>query len=664
MLCSAVAMASSLPWLVEPNLQPGDLAPFDARAPKAALVRDSTALEQRRSTLVARSVVQVIDADQTRELMLRVERQLSELQQITDSGSSARVGPVNLTADEQEWLKQRTDQQRLAWDNQVRKTAERMLSQGLVSSLAVEQLRQASAMQLDTNLMELESARSVAVKLLVSSLQGSSNLRTDPNLSKQLIEEQLTKQGIPTIEVRKGDLITRKGEPINPQAFDVLDHFGLVRRQARPVIWLGRFTEALAACGVMLLVMRRERPGLEVRQALLALCLLLLVQIAKLWFQNTVSPLAVLVPSTLILTEGLGTSCGLVWMAVAALIWPVPVNGLGDGRLIIAVVIATVGGVIAGRQRSRGQLLQLALLLPIGALMGQWILLQLQPLSGWRPWGNLNPGLDELGADALLLGVLLMISLLMIPMLEGSFGLVTRARLLELADQERPLLRRLSCEAPGTFEHTLMICGLAEEGARAVGANVDLIRTGSLYHDIGKLHAPDWFIENQKDGPNPHDALNDPEASAAVLQAHVDEGLKLARRHRLPRPIADFIPEHQGTLKMGYFLHRAKELNADVDEKRFRYHGPTPRSRETAILMMADGCEAALRSLPPDTSETEAIDTVRRIVESRLLDGQLRKSGLGRAEVELVLQAFVRVWRRMRHRRIPYPIPARTRPTN
>jgi len=664
MLCSAVAMASSLPWLVEPNLQPGDLAPFDARAPKAALVRDSTALEQRRSTLVARSVVQVIDADQTRELMLRVERQLSQLQQITDSGSSARVGPVNLTADEQEWLKQRTDQQRLAWDNKVRKTAERMLSQGLVSSLAVEQLRQASAMQLDTNLMELESARSVAVKLLVSSLQGSSNLRTDPNLSKQLIEEQLTKQGIPTIEVRKGDLITRKGEPINPQAFDVLDHFGLVRRQARPVIWLGRFTEALAACGVMLLVMRRERPGLEVRQALLALCLLLLVQIAKLWFQNTVSPLAVLVPSTLILTEGLGTSCGLVWMAVAALIWPVPVNGLGDGRLIIAVVIATVGGVIAGRQRSRGQLLQLALLLPIGALMGQWILLQLQPLSGWRPWGNLNPGLDELGADALLLGVLLMISLLMIPMLEGSFGLVTRARLLELADQERPLLRRLSCEAPGTFEHTLMICGLAEEGARAVGANVDLIRTGSLYHDVGKLHAPDWFIENQKDGPNPHDALNDPEASAAVLQAHVDEGLKLARRHRLPRPIADFIPEHQGTLKMGYFLHRAKELNADVDEKRFRYHGPTPRSRETAILMMADGCEAALRSLPPDTSETEAIDTVRRIVESRLLDGQLRKSGLGRAEVELVLQAFVRVWRRMRHRRIPYPIPARTRPTN
>ena len=661
LLCLVVAGASSLPWLLKPDLQPGALAPFNAIAPKDALVQDSTALEQRRSTLVARSVVQVLDAEQTQALKLRLERQLSELQQVSESGSAARVGPVNLSADEQVWLEQRSDQDRLAWDNVVRQAADRMLSQGLVSTLAVDQLREAAGIQLQGDAIDNPAARSLASKLLVSSLQGSSNLRTDPNLSKQLIEEQLTKQGIPTIDVRKGDLITRKGEPISPQAYDVLDFFGKVKREPQPLIWLGRFLEALVACGVMLLVMRRERPGLEVRHALLALGLLLLAQLAKLWFQSTVSPLAVLVPPTLILTEGLGTGCGLVWMAIAALIWPLPVNGLGNGRLLIAVAVATTGGVIAGRQRSRGQLLQLAVLLPLGALVSQWVLLQLQPFTGWRLWGSPNPGLDELSTNALLLGLLLMLSLLMIPMLEGSFGLLTRARLLELADQERPLLRRLSCEAPGTFEHTLMICGLAEEGARAINADVDLIRTGSLYHDVGKLHAPDWFIENQKDGPNPHDALNDPEQSAAVLQAHVDEGLKLAKRHRLPRPIADFIPEHQGTLKMGFFLHKARQINPNIEEKRFRYHGPSPRSKETGILMLADGCEAALRSLPPDTSEAEAKDTVRRIVESRQQDGQLRKSGLSRSEVELVVQAFVKVWRRMRHRRIPYPIPARPR---
>ena len=661
LLCLVVAGASSLPWLLKPDLQPGALAPFNAIAPKDALVQDSTALEQRRSTLVARSVVQVLDAEQTQALKLRLERQLSELQQVSESGSAARVGPVNLTADEQVWLEQRSDQDHLAWDNVVRQAAQRMLSQGLVSTLAVDQLRQAASLQLQGDAVNNPAARSLAAKLLVSSLQGSSNLRTDPNLSKQLIEEQLTKQGIPTIEVRKGDLITRKGEPISPQAYDVLDFFGKVKREPQPLVWLGRFLEALVACGVMLLVMRRERPGLEFRHALLALALLLLAQLAKLWFQATVSPLAVLVPPTLILTEGLGTSCGLVWMAITALIWPLPVNGLGDGRLLIAVGVATAGGVIAGRQRSRGQLLQLAVLLPVGALVAQWVLLQLQPVTEWRLWGSLNPGLDELSTDALLLGLLLMLSLLMIPMLEGSFGLLTHARLLELADQERPLLRRLSCEAPGTFEHTLMICGLAEEGARAINADVDLIRTGSLYHDVGKLHAPDWFIENQKDGPNPHDTLNDPEQSAAVLQAHVDEGLKLAKRHRLPRPIADFIPEHQGTLKMGFFLHQARQRDPKVEERRFRYHGPSPRSKETGILMLADGCEAALRSLPPDTSDDEAKNTVRRIVESRQQDGQLRKSGLSRSEVELVVQAFVKVWRRMRHRRIPYPIPARPR---
>jgi putative nucleotidyltransferase with HDIG domain len=659
LMCLAVAVASSLPWLIKPDLQPGAIAPFDAIAPKDVLVQDTTALEQQRSSLVAQSVVQVIDPEQTKLLRQRLEQQLIQLQQVAMSGSAARVGPVNMSRAEQQWLSQRRAQEHLDWDSAVRQAATRMLSQGLVSNLAMNQLRQAAKVQLGQAAITNPAARSLATKVLASTLRGSSNLRTDPNLSKQLIEEQLTKQVIPTIEVRKGDLITRKGEPISNQAYDVLDHFGRVRREPQPGIWFQHFIEALAACGVMVLVMRRERPCLEVRHAVLAVGILFLVQVAKLWFQGSVSPLAVLVPPTLVLAEGLGTGCGLVWMSVAALLWPVPVHGLSDGRLLIAAVVAATGALIAGRQRSRGQLLQLTVFLPVGALMGQWLLLQLQPLTGWKAWGSLNPTLDELATESLLLGLLLMLTLLAIPLLESSFGLLTRARLLELADQERPLLRRLSCEAPGTFEHTLMICSLAEEGARAIGADVDLIRTGSLYHDVGKLHAPGWFIENQKDEPNPHDTLNDPFGSAAVLQAHVDEGLKLARRHRLPRPIADFIPEHQGTLKMGYFLHEARARDPNVDESLFRYRGPAPRSRETAVLMLADGCEAALRSLPPDTSDDQARDTVRRLVGARQRDGQLRKSSLSRSEVELVIRAFVQVWRRMRHRRIPYPIPAR-----
>ena len=471
-------------------------------------------------------------------------------------------------------------------------------------------------------------------------------------LSQRKLEALITKQGKPEIKVTKGSLITRKGEPISPQAYDVLDYFGEVKRTPRWGQWAMRFTESLAGCAVLLLLMRRERPQLEASHSFLSLGLLLLVQYSKLHFGAAVSPLAVLVPPTLLLAQGLGTSCGLAWLAIASLLWPMPVNGLGEGRLMIAAAIAVVAALQAGRLRSRAQLLQLTVLLPLAALFVEMLLLRSQINTGASAWTRLAP-------EALLMGILLMVAILLIPILEGSFGLLTRARLMELADQERPLLRRLSSEAPGTFEHTLMICGLAEEGARAIGADIDLIRTGSLYHDVGKLHAPEWFIENQVgDIENPHDRLNDPLASAGVLQAHVDEGLKLARRHRLPRPVADFIPEHQGTLKMGYFLHKAREQDASIPEARFRYKGPRPRSRETAILMLADGCEAALRSLPPDTSDAQAKLTVRRIVEARQRDGQLRLSSLSRSEVELVIRAFVRVWRRMRHRRIPYPIPA------
>jgi hypothetical protein len=406
----------------------------------------------------------------------------------------------------------------------------------------------------------------------------------------------------------------------------------------------------------MVLVMRRWKASLEPRQALLALAMLLVVQGFKLWLGPQASPLALLVPPTLLLAQGLGTAPGLAWLAVSSLLWTHPLDPLFQWRLLLAALVAAIAAVLAGRQRNRAQLLQLALLLPAAAALLQALIAQVVSLLWPGELALLRA--PDLMNEAVMVGALLMAGLLLAPLVESFFGLLTRARLMELADLERPLLRRLSIEAPGTFEHTLMILGLAEEGARAIQADVDLIRTGALYHDVGKLHGPQWFIENQEGGDNPHDALDDPMESARILQAHVDEGLKLARRHHLPRPLADFIPEHQGTLKMGYFLHQARQRLPGVSEDRFRYRGPIPRSRETGILMLADGCEAALRALPPETSEAQATATVRRIVEARRQDGQLAASGISRAELELVIRAFVRVWRRMRHRRIAYPLPS------
>jgi putative nucleotidyltransferase with HDIG domain len=654
LLCLLVALLFSWPWLVEPNLRPGMAAPFTARAPADATVIDSTALEQRRSQMLPRSQIQVVDPQANEVLEEQLEQRLQSVREKVAS-DQPRPDALNLTEAERRWLSRLTPQQLVGWERSLRKAQLRMLNQGVVASLSEEQLLKAAMLQLDSL---SPPARSLGSRLLADSLQGRTNLRSDSFLSQRRIEDLLSREGLPTIRVRRNDVITRQGEAISPQAFDVLEHFDLVNHRPRPLAWLARFGEALAACGVMLLVMRRWRASLEPRQALLALTMLLLVQGCRLWLGNQASPLALLVPPTLLLAQGLGTAAGLAWLAVVSMLWPLPVLGLLVPRLGVAALVAAIAAVLAGRQRNRAQLLQLALLLPVGAVLLQWLLVQVFNLGGLDAGQGPVSGGDLL-QEALLVAGLLMAGLLLAPLVEGFFGLLTRARLMELADLERPLLRRLSKEAPGTFEHTLMICGLAEEGARAIHADVDLIRTGALYHDVGKLHGPQWFIENQETGTNPHDTLDDPFASAAILQAHVDEGLKLARRYRLPRPLADFIPEHQGRLKMGYFLHQARERDPAVREEKFRYRGPAPRSRETAILMLADGCEAALRSLPPDTNEAEARAMVRRLVEARQNDGQLDDSGISRAELELVIRAFVRVWRRMRHRRIPYPIPPR-----
>ena len=649
LICALVALVSSWPWLTEPNLRPGMEAPFTVRAPQAAKVVDSNALEERRQQLVPRSTVQVVDEQTNRRLRQKLEQGLQAVEQQAKSDQQ-RIEPLAITAEERNWLRSAGGAEITAWAREVRQAQLRMLSQGLAPGLAEGQLLQAATLQLES-LAPLP--RGLGARLLASSLQGYSNLRNDPVLSQRRIEALITQQGIPTINVQQGDLITRQGDTINPQAFDVLDYFGLVNRRPRPLAWIGHFLEALAMAGVLVLVLRRWRACLEPRQALLALVALLVVQGFALWLGPLASPLVLLVPPALLLAQGLGTPSGLAWLAGASLLWPMPITAISGMRLLVAATVGSMAALAAGRQRSRAELLQLAVLLPGAGLLLQWLLLQ---------WQLQGPGVVaqvDLLSEAVLLGGLLMGGLLLAPLVETFFGLVTRARLMELADLQRPLLRRLSVEAPGTFEHTLMITGLAEEGARAIHADIDLVRTGALYHDVGKLHGPEWFIENQGEGSNPHDTLDDPFASAAILQAHVDEGLKLARRYRLPRPLADFIPEHQGTLKMGYFLHQARERQPSVAEESFRYRGPAPRSRETAILMLADGCEAALRSLPPGTSESEARQMVRRIIEARQDDHQLANSGISRAELELLIRAFVRVWRRMRHRRIAYPIPAR-----
>ena len=249
---------------------------------------------------------------------------------------------------------------------------------------------------------------------------------------------------------------------------------------------------------------------------------------------------------------------------------------------------------------------------------------------------------------------LLSLTYVLIFVIERLFGFTSTVTLVELSDINTPLLRRLSEEAPGTFQHSMQVSTLASDAARAIGADTQLVRTGALYHDIGKLSSPIFFTENQH-GVNPHDGL-DPETSARKIISHVTEGVAMAQKAKLPAVIKNFILEHHGKGVTRYFYNTACNNHGGemVDPTPFTYPGPNPQSRETAILMMADAVEAASRSLP-EYSEQTISALVDRIIDGQVAEGMFRESPLSFSDIEMIKDVFKRRLGTIYHSRVAYP---------
>jgi hypothetical protein len=252
-------------------------------------------------------------------------------------------------------------------------------------------------------------------------------------------------------------------------------------------------------------------------------------------------------------------------------------------------------------------------------------------------------------------GILVLFSYPLIVMFEQRFLFLSDTTLLELADTNQPLLRKLAEEAPGSFQHSLQVANLAEEAARVTGVNLLLVRTGALYHDIGKVANPDYYIENNKSGESPHEKLN-PKDSAKVILNHVKNGVTLAKNFKLPVQIIDFIRTHHGTTVAYYFYKKYTELQPwdTSSEKEFAYPGPKPFSKETAIVMMADAVEASSRSLTEFTEEKIG-ELVDRIIYIQEQDGQYSEAPLTFKEISDIKMAFKNRLSTIHHLRIAYP---------
>ena len=259
--------------------------------------------------------------------------------------------------------------------------------------------------------------------------------------------------------------------------------------------------------------------------------------------------------------------------------------------------------------------------------------------------------LQPLAVNGMICAVLVIATL---KIFETIFGEITNFTLMELSDTSHPLLKRMIGEAPGSYHHSLIVSNLAETAADAIDAHSLLVRVGAYYHDIGKMVNPGYFTENQMLVGNKHDDL-EPSMSRLVILSHIKEGMEMARQYHLNERIIDFIPEHHGTSLIHYFYQRALvDGDEGLEEKDYRYPGPKPQSKETAIVLLADSVEAATRVLDEHTPQ-RIEDVVRKVINNKFIDGQLDECNLTLREIDIIASVFVRVLGAMYHTRVKYP---------
>ena len=468
------------------------------------------------------------------------------------------------------------------------------------------------------------------------------------------IESVMPTQG----RVKRGFTVIRGGDEVTQERYEQLQSLAFAQRQrSGDVSWartvLGRFLLVAFALSQFFLYLYLLRPVIfyDLRRMLLVSLLLAFVLLGFLVAGMWGGGAAYVVPVSLVsilLTIAFDSRVGILAAMTLAL-----VGGLTMGydfEFAFATLLVGILAVFSVRDvKNRSQLLASAALVLLGyalILLG-YALLRADPFT------------DRFLAELLAVSIHALLVLLAAPILYGierGFGITTDMTLLELSDTNRPLLKELSLKAPGTFNHSLQVANLAEAAADAIGANALRARVGALYHDVGKMRKPEYFIENQQPGENPHEKIN-PSMSAIVLMSHVKDGLEIAKDSGLPVVLRDFIASHHGTSLMEYFYRRAQEEASEedtIDKSEFRYPGPRPQTNEQAIVMLADSIEAASRSLDkPTPKKLESL--IDGIVASRLADGQLDGSELTFSDLATIKDTFLTLLAGIYHFRVRYP---------
>jgi cyclic-di-AMP phosphodiesterase PgpH len=449
-----------------------------------------------------------------------------------------------------------------------------------------------------------------------------------------------------------GQVIVREGEILTEDSLRTLEGAGLYSPRADAVgrtIWvvLGGAALAILLSLPALYANHHLLPAITGRQLAFLVGVTLAVLVVQR-FALVLSPSFIFVLVVPLLVAVLADeTTALLWAVWTAVITALLVPATPLVTLVATLVGAVVAVLAVRLVRSRPAVFLAGLL---GGAAGGVALVFMVLLGG-----GLSPLATASAFGVFLAGGVLagVVALGLLPLGETGFGFLTDFRLNELSNPSHPLLQRLLLEAPGSYQHSQVIANLVEQAVGAIGGRALLARVGAMYHDVGKMRRPQFFVENQFSGENPHDRIS-PHLSYLIITSHVRDGLELLREYKLPRELDPFVLEHHGTGVLVYFYKRALEDTASISELNFRYPGPRPRSKETAVLMLADAVESASRTLSePSQGSIRAL--IDRLIEERLQDDQLSQSPLNLHDLEVIANTFERMMTAILHRRISYP---------
>ncbi len=531
--------------------------------------------------------------------------------------------------------------------NQLRQQLIETLQQMMNAGIKQEQL-----VEFKANLRDIIQGMTIPneLKLLGTNIgvpRLKANLLYDPE--KTLMEKNKAAEAVEKVIYKKGQYIVQAGQPVTESQIAMLSELGLLKDYKLDIpLIIGAALAVLLSIGIgIVYLVFFEKDLLYKPRLVLMMCVILILVAGLTYAAGLFNPY--LIPSSMagvLLAVLINTRIGTVINIVMALL-----AGLLTGLHIGPVAMTMVGGAIGISMLKKIQQRNSLIWAGIGIAGGNFLAItafELLTQSGWL--GPLSSSVWGILAGVIT-GILTIGTL---PIWENVFDVVTPIKLVELANPNNELLKRLLMEAPGTYHHSIIVANLAESAADAIGANGLLARVGAYYHDIGKLERPYFFKENQISVGNPHDEL-DPELSTNIIISHVTDGLKLAKKYKVPDIIQKFITEHHGTTPVVYFFHKAKNKNGIMARlEDFRYPGPSPQSKETAIVMLADTAEAAVRAMPEHTPEkVEAL--IRKLFREKLEDGQFDNCDLTLREMNTIAAAFTAVFSGIFHERVKYP---------